>query len=125
MVLLFNAGRELLMSKLAKHIETGKRICVTTDSWSARNYKSFTAMTGHWINSEWIHNLELLDIIELTDLVHSRDYLAEKLSKIANSLKITHAVFTVTRDNASPNNTMLDKFESLVEEYSKSIPNCP
>jgi hypothetical protein len=53
-----------------------------------------------------------LDIIELTDPVHSGEYLAEKLSEITDSLKITKAVFTITRDNAAPNNTMLNEFEA-------------
>ena len=82
-------------------------------------------MTGHWIDSDWVHNSKLLDVIELTDPVHSREYLAEKLSKITDSLEITPAVFTVTRDNAALNNSMLDEFESLVEEYRKLMPNSP
>jgi hypothetical protein len=43
-----------------------------------------------------VQNSQLLDIIELTDLVHSREYLAKKLSKITGSLKITKVVFTIT-----------------------------
>ena len=66
-----------------------------------------------------------MDIIELIDLVHSREFLAEKLSEITDSLEITPTVFTITRDNAAPNNSMLDKFESLVEEYKKLMPNSP
>jgi hypothetical protein len=61
--------------------------------------------------------LQLLDIIELTDLVHFREYLAEKLSKITNSLKITKVVFTITRDNAALNNTMLNDFETAAAFY--------
>jgi hypothetical protein len=125
MVLLFNAGRESLMVKLAKHIERGRRICMTTDAWLARNYKSFIAVTGHWINNEWTHNSELLDIIELTDPVHSGEYLAEKLLEITDSLRITQAVFIITRDNASSNNTMLDEFEAQVEESKRSKPDWP
>jgi hypothetical protein len=124
MAILFNAGRELLILKLAKHIEFGGRICVTTDTWTARNYKSFTAVTGHWINSDWAHNSELLDIIELTDPVHSGEYLAEKLFEIIDSLKITHAVFTVTQDNAASNHSMLDEFEASANEYKTSRLDC-
>jgi hypothetical protein len=77
------------MLKLAKHIEIGRQTCITIDAWLARNYKSFTAVTGHWIDNEWTHNSKLLDIIKLTDLVHSREYLAEKLLEAADSLRIT------------------------------------
>ena len=122
MVLLFNAGREILISRLAKHIDTGRCLCITIDTWSACNYKSFTAVTRHWIDSDWKHNSELLDIIKLTDLVHSGKYLAEKLSEITDSLGITSAIFTVTQDNAISNNSMLDEFESIAEEYKQSKP---
>jgi hypothetical protein len=119
---LFTSGRELLISKLARHIEGGGRLSLTTDTWSSRNYKSFTGVTGHWIDSDWVQHRQLLDIIELIDPVHSREYLAEKLSKITDSLKITKAVFTITRDNASPNNTMLNDFEAAASYYEDEGP---
>jgi hypothetical protein len=125
LVVLFNSGRELLMLKLSRHIESSRQISLTTDTWSARNYKSFTAVTGHWINSDWTHYLQLLDIIELVDPVHSGEYLARKLSEITDSLKITHAIFTITRDNASSNNTMLREFEAAAEEYRSLILDFP
>ena len=87
------------------------------DTWSSRNYKSFTAVTGHWINSDWVQNSQLLDIIELTDLVHFGEYLAKKLSEITSSLKITKVVFTITWDNAASNNTMLNEFEVAMSIY--------
>jgi hypothetical protein len=80
-------------------------------------------MIGHWIDDNWKYNSDLLDIIELIDLVHSREYLAEKLSEIMDSLRITNAISLVTRDNASSNNSILDEFESLAEDYKRSHPN--
>jgi hypothetical protein len=65
-----------------------------------------------------------LDIIELTDPVHSREYLAKKLSEITDSLKITKAVFTITQDNAALNNTMLNEFEAAVSFYEDGDGDC-
>jgi hypothetical protein len=59
---------------------------MTTDTWLARYYKSFIAIIEHWIDNEWTHNSELLDIIKLIDLVYSREYLAKKLLEIIDSL---------------------------------------
>jgi hypothetical protein len=117
LTVLFASGRELLILKLAKHIKGGGRLSLTTDTWTSRNYKSFTAVTGHWIDSDWVQNSQLLDLIELTDLVHSGEYLAEKLSEITDSLKITKAVFTITQDNVASNNTMLNEFEAAASFY--------
>jgi hypothetical protein len=52
LIALFRSGRELLILKLAKHTEGGGRLSLTTDTWSSNNYKSFTAVTGHWIDSD-------------------------------------------------------------------------
>jgi hypothetical protein len=57
--------------------------------------------------------------------VHSGEYLAEKLSEITDPLQITPAVFTITRDKASSNNTMLDEFEAQAEEFKRSNPDWP
>ena len=72
-----------------------------------------------------MQNLQLLDIIKLTDLVHSRKYFAKKLSKITNLLKITKAVFTITRDNVASNNTMLNEFEAATSFYEDRDGDCP
>ena len=76
-------------------------------------------MTGHWIDKNWIHQSTVLDVIELKEPIHSREYLCEMLVKITDSLGITHAIFTVTQDNASPNDVMLSNFES--EAYSQRM----
>jgi hypothetical protein len=55
----------------------------------------------------------------LKEPIHSGEYLAEMLVKITNSLGITHLVFTVTWDNALPNDVMLSNFES--KAYTQQI----
>jgi hypothetical protein len=50
--------------------------------------------------------------MELKELIHFGEYLCEMLVKITNSLDITHAIFTVTQDNALANNVVLSEFES-------------
>ena len=58
----------------------------------------------------------LLDILELTEPVHDGQYLAEKLVEVTDRLQITCSIISVTRDNASPNNSILDEFEAVVAE---------
>jgi hypothetical protein len=72
----------------------------------AGNYKEFAAVTAHWINTEWEHKSTLLDIIELENPVHSGLYLAAELLKVTNNYGITHTIISVTRDNASVNDTL-------------------
>ena len=58
----------------------------------------------------------ILDIIELTDPCYNGHYLYTKLLEVTDRLGITYAVILVTRDNVSPNDTMLEEFEAVVEE---------
>jgi len=115
----FNNARESLKIKLQHHIQDGSRLSITTDTWSARNYREFTTVTGHWIDKNWIHQSTVLDLMELKEPIHSGEYLAEMLAKITDSLGITQSVFTITRDNASPNDVMLLNFES--EAYTQRM----
>jgi hypothetical protein len=50
--------------------------------------------------------------MELLEPIHSSEYLAEKLVEITDSLGITGAIFTITQDNATPNDVMLREFEA-------------
>ena len=49
----FLSAQNTLKSELQEHIKGGGRISITIDAWSARNFKEFIAITGHWINKEW------------------------------------------------------------------------
>ena len=109
---IFQKERESLEVKLLKYIENGGRISLTIDTWSARNYHNFSAVTGHWIDDNWQHNSTTLDCIELIEPIHSGEYLAEKLIEISDSFNVAPAVFVVTQGNASPNNVMLREFEA-------------
>jgi hypothetical protein len=108
----FQNERESLKAKLSKHVENGGRISLTIDTWSARNYHNFAAVTGHWIDDDWQHYSTTLDAMELTEPIHSGEYLAEKLVEIIDSLDITGAIFMVTRDNATINDVILREFEA-------------
>ena len=51
-------------------------------------------------------------MIHLEEPVHSGEYLARELLHVTNAFGITGSVFTITRDNAKPNDSMLACFES-------------
>jgi hypothetical protein len=61
----FLTAQNTLKVELQDHVKGGGRISITTDAWSARNYKEFIAITGHWIDKSWKQRSQLLDIIYL------------------------------------------------------------
>jgi hypothetical protein len=60
--------------------------------------------------------------MELREPIHSGEYLSEMLVKITDSFSITHLIFTVTRDNAAPNDVMLSNFESKAYSQRMAAP---
>jgi hypothetical protein len=116
----FSYHRGILQLELHSHILNGGRISITTDAWSARNYTEYAAVTTHWINEKWQQRSKLLDVIHLQEPIHSGEYLAEQLAVVTDSLDITGAIFTCTRDNASANTMMLSEYEKLASNCQTS-----
>ena len=108
-------AEEVQHQKLQQHIELGGRIALTTDAWAGNNKLDYIAVTAHYNLVDSTKVSTLLDIIELTDPVHSGEVLCAKLLEVTDRLGITCAIISVTRDNAKPNDTMLDNFEAEVE----------
>jgi hypothetical protein len=81
----------------------------------------YVAVTAHFTTKDRVKENLLLDIIELTEPVHSGEHLCAKLLEVTDRLGITCAIISITRDNAKPNDTMLDNFEAMVKEQFNEI----
>jgi hypothetical protein len=97
-------------------LQGGGRIALTTDSWTGANKCDYTAVTAHGKTKTGEMWSTLIDIIELTAPVHDGHYLCTKLLEVTNRLGITCAIISITRDNVSSNDTMLEMFEAVVLE---------
>jgi hypothetical protein len=102
--------------KLQAHVDSGGRIALTTDAWAGNNKLDYIAVTGHYETVDGEYVATLLDILEIDEPVHSGTYLASKLLEVTDRLQITYAIISIIRDNAKPNDTMLDEYEAVVAE---------
>jgi hypothetical protein len=102
--------------KLQAHVDSGGRIALTTDAWAGNNKLDYIAVTGHYETVDGERVTILLDILEINEPVHSGIYLASKLLEVTDRLQITCAIISVIRDNAKPNDTMLDEYEAVIAE---------
>jgi hypothetical protein len=118
---LFCNHKAKLQLELQQHVIQGGRISLTTDTWSARNYSEYAAVTAHWISDKWQLRSTVLDVVELREPIHSGEYLAEQLIAVTDDYHITPAVFTVTRDNASANTVMLLEYENLACKHETTL----
>jgi hypothetical protein len=73
-------------------------------------------VTGHYTKKDREHVSLLLNILEIDELVYSGAYLCRKLVEVTDRLGISCAIMSVTRDNAKPNDSMLNDFKDLIQE---------
>ena len=81
----------------------------------------YVAVTAHFTTKDRVKENLLLDIIKLTEPVHSGEHLCAKLLEVTDRLGITCAIISITRDNTKPNYTMLDNFKAMVKEQFNEI----
>ena len=74
---LFCYHKAKLQKELEQHVINGGRLSLTTDSWSARNYSDYAAVTVHWIDDKWKIRTTILDVVHLQEPIHSSEYLAK------------------------------------------------
>ncbi|KAJ2911793.1 hypothetical protein MD484_g8620, partial [Candolleomyces efflorescens] len=91
------------------------RLNFATDAWTSPNHRPFVAVTVH-MEKEGKPVCMLLDIVELS-VSHSGVNLAAAFVDILRSYGIDHKLLSVTCDNASSNDTMIDEIAKLVLGY--------
>jgi hypothetical protein len=65
-----------------------------------------------------------LNVVHLINSIYKREYLVEQLLSGTNNFNIIKYIFTITRDNVSLNNSMLNQFEETVkEQHYKKLEN--
>ena len=74
----------------------------------------YIVVTGHYIKKDSEHVSLLLDILEINEPIYSGTYLYTKLVEVTDRLGITYAIMLVIRDNAKPNDIMLNKYKVVV-----------
>ena len=117
----FENGQNILKKELMQYVRIGGRFSLTTDCWTASNYKEFAAITIHWVTPDWEQKSQVLDIVELTNPVHSGAYLAKEVIKTTDSFGITHSIVAITHDNASVNDVLLQEFQDIALEKWKAL----
>ncbi|TFY78228.1 hypothetical protein EWM64_g5785 [Hericium alpestre] len=86
-----------------------------TDAWSSPNHRAFIALTVHLLlNGEPISIL--LDFLEVAES-HSGLNLAKVFAQVLDNFGISEKILSVTCDNASANDVMIQELERLLPEF--------
>lgn len=94
------------------------KISVALDCWTSPFGKAFMAITGYFIDAEWVYREVLLGFKPIYG-THTGANLSAALMEILTEHKIQNRIFGVTTDNASNNKTLVEALQqSLLQESS-------
>ncbi|KAJ7954601.1 Zinc finger BED domain-containing protein RICESLEEPER [Quillaja saponaria] len=84
------------------------RVAITTDMWTTSNQKKgFMAITAHYIDASWTLQSRILKFFHVL-CPHTKEKLCQVLFDCLLHWNITKKISTVTLDNCSTNNAMID-----------------
>ncbi|KAF7322202.1 hypothetical protein MKEN_00744700 [Mycena kentingensis (nom. inval.)] len=109
---LFNATQRRLKRRL---MERDGQVGLATDAWTSPNHRAFVAVTAHWEEDGKKVDC-LLDFVEVPQS-HSGEHLARVLFDVADAYGIAGRIASVTCDNASNNDTMIDALADLFPTF--------
>lgn len=88
-------------TKLMKYIgKFAHRISLTTYTWTSCQNLNYMSLTGHFIDDEWNLQKRILNFCFISG--HSGEVIGKGVEKCLSGWKINN-VFTITVDNAAPN----------------------
>nr|KYP34829.1 Putative AC transposase [Cajanus cajan] len=97
---------EKVKVKNAMH-KANSRTCLTSDCWTCITQEGYICVTAHFVDSNWKLNSKILAFSKL-DPPHGGHEMAKKIFEILLDCGIDRKVFSITLDNASANDTMVN-----------------
>lgn len=98
--------------KLKKSLK-GRRVCLTTDTWTLIQNLNYMCLTCHFIDDEWKLHKRILNFCQVDD--HKGETIGKKIEECLLEWNIG-SIFTLTVDNASSNNTTIKFLEANTKE---------
>lgn len=96
----------------------GRRLCLTTDTWTSVTNMSYMVLTGHYIDEKWVLKKKILNFCPVTD--HTGLELGKTVASCLLQWGIER-VFTLTVDNISSNNEAVAYLSKRVVGWKAAI----
>uniref|UniRef100_A0ACD5T6T2 Uncharacterized protein n=1 Tax=Avena sativa TaxID=4498 RepID=A0ACD5T6T2_AVESA len=103
-----------------KDILRDQRVCLTTDTWTSIQNQNYMSLTVHWINSRWELERKVLNFCFVPD--HAGDTLGRMVEECLLEWEIGQ-VFTMTVDNATSNNTVVQYLKTVTKHWQSTVSN--
>jgi hypothetical protein len=111
-----NEVQEQQQSVLSK-LPPGSSLSIALDCWTSPFGQAFMAITGYFLDRDWNY-CEVLLGFEHIQGSHTGTQLSETVIRIFQEHGITDRVLSITTDNASNNNTMIQGVQEMVQSQA-------
>ena len=93
--------------------ENCERVCLTTDTWTAKNSQNYMCVTAHFIDNDWNLRKKIIGFFLVKG--HRGEDIGKSLENCLAEWGIDK-VFTITVDNASANNNAIKYVRRMLNE---------
>jgi hAT family C-terminal dimerisation region len=113
----FKTQRSILKENLAT---TCKTIALSLDIWTSQNHYPILGIIGHWLTEDFHYREETLEFCEIFG-PHTGENIATVVYKALVELDLTSKLTTITGDNASNVQEMVDELWYLLEQNQNPL----
>ncbi|CAN6253636.1 unnamed protein product [Urochloa humidicola] len=114
-VVAYNTEKEKLKRFFKKSCE---RVCLTTDTWTYSQQQSYMCVTAHFIDEQWQLQKRIIGFFIVKG--HKADDIGKNIERCLVDWGL-EKVFTITVDNASPNNGAITYIAKVSNKAKTSI----
>ncbi|KAF7139508.1 hypothetical protein RHSIM_Rhsim07G0239000 [Rhododendron simsii] len=101
-----------------KKLLKGRRICLTTDTWTSIQNLNYMCLTAHFIDDDWNLQKRILNFCQVIN--HKGETIGKKIESLLLDWNID-GIFTLTVDNASSNDTAIKFLKRKTKDWKRTI----
>ncbi|KAL4627343.1 hypothetical protein ACB092_05G159200 [Castanea dentata] len=103
--------------KLREALE-GRRVCLTTDTWTSIQNLNYMSLTCHFIDDDWNLHKRILNFCQVED--HRGETIGRKIEMCLREWGVD-GIFTLTVDNASSNGTTIKFLQTVTKDWKGTV----
>ncbi|XP_050262612.1 zinc finger BED domain-containing protein RICESLEEPER 2-like [Quercus robur] len=96
----------------------GRRVCLTTDTWTSIENLCYMSLTSHFIDDDWKLHKRILNFCQVDD--HKGETIGRKIELCLREWGI-NGIFTLTVDNASSNGATIKFLENVTKDWEGTV----
>ncbi|KAF7113208.1 hypothetical protein RHSIM_RhsimUnG0150000 [Rhododendron simsii] len=101
-----------------KKLLKGRRICLTTDTWTSIQNLNYMCLTAHFIGDDWKLQKRILNFCQIED--HKGVTIGKKIESLLLEWNVD-GIFTMTVDNASSNATAIEYLKRKTLDWKRTV----